>query len=176
MAHESLTNQIDWAQAEAAQSRERLIMDASARGIDETPGMTMEEQALGTLFEAHGALAEVLKQHDDLERLAVDEQEMREVRERSKKDVRMDRNVGPASPTILTSSKVNMTLKAIGSHQVLQNSDRHHDRLRPRLVRDYPRQTTLLLPLVKQMRPCPCHVLSPLGVDLERRRPIDSLV
>ena len=68
-------------------------MNALAKGMDESSGMTMEEQALGTLFEAHGALAEALKQHDDLERIAVDEQEFREVRERSKKDTRMDRNV-----------------------------------------------------------------------------------
>ena len=54
---------------------------------------TVEEQALATLFEAHGALAEALKQHDDLENLAADEKELREVRERSKKETRMDRNV-----------------------------------------------------------------------------------
>jgi hypothetical protein len=54
---------------------------------------TVEEQALATLFDAHGALAEALKQHDDLERMAADEKELREVRERSKKETRMDRNV-----------------------------------------------------------------------------------
>jgi hypothetical protein len=56
-------------------------------------GATVEEQALATLFDAHGALAEALKQHDDLERMAADEKELREVRERSKKETRMDRNV-----------------------------------------------------------------------------------
>ena len=68
-------------------------MNASAMGVDDVPGSTAEEEALGTLFETHGALAEALKQHDDLERLAVDEMEMREVRERSKKETRMNRNV-----------------------------------------------------------------------------------
>jgi hypothetical protein len=56
-------------------------------------GSTIEEKALAALFEAHGMLAEALKQHDDMERMAADEKELREVRERSKKETRMDRNV-----------------------------------------------------------------------------------
>ena len=52
-------------------------------------GNTMEERALATLLEAHAMLGEAIKHHDDLERMAVDEREMREVRERSKKDKRM---------------------------------------------------------------------------------------
>ena len=63
-------------------------------GTDEGSGLTTEEMALGELFETHSALAEALKQHDDMERMAVDEMEMREVRERSKKDTKMERNVG----------------------------------------------------------------------------------
>ena len=55
----------------------------------EVHGNTMEERALATLLEAHAMLGEAIKHHDDLERMAVDEREMREVRERSKKDVRM---------------------------------------------------------------------------------------
>lgn len=54
----------------------------------------MEEEALAKLFEAHGMLSDALKQHDDLERMARDEMELKEVRERSKRDQRMDRNVG----------------------------------------------------------------------------------
>lgn len=54
---------------------------------------TSEERALAMLFEAHGMLAEALKSNDDLERMARDDMQMREVRERSKKDLRMDRNV-----------------------------------------------------------------------------------
>lgn len=62
----------------------------------------MEERALAMLFEAHGMLGEALKQHDDLERMARDEVEMRQVRERSKKDVRMDRNVSQNLSITLT--------------------------------------------------------------------------
>ena len=90
MGHESLTNQIEWAQAEAAQSRERAIMMSPDQ---QYRAQTMEEDALARLFESHGMLGEALKQHDDLERMAWDELEMREVRERSKRDQRMDRNV-----------------------------------------------------------------------------------
>lgn len=54
---------------------------------------TIEEKALAKLLEAHGLLSEALTQHDDLERMARDEMELKEVRERSKKDTRMDRNV-----------------------------------------------------------------------------------
>ena len=68
-------------------------MAQSMNESDDSHGATMEEQALGQLFEAHAVLAESLKQHDDLERMAMDEREMREVRERSKKETRMDRNV-----------------------------------------------------------------------------------
>ncbi|KAK8846581.1 hypothetical protein IAR55_005667 [Kwoniella newhampshirensis] len=94
-AHESLTNQMDWAQAEAARSRNRhanLALDSGGNIEVDTPHQsTPEELALASLFEAHSALAEALKQHDDLDRMAMDEKEMREVRERSKKETRMDR-------------------------------------------------------------------------------------
>ncbi|WVQ97500.1 hypothetical protein IAU59_004614 [Kwoniella sp. CBS 9459] len=98
LAHESLTNQMDWAQAEAARSRERhanLTLDSGGNAnaaVDTTKHDTPEERALATLFEAHGALSEALKQHDELDRLGTEEKELREVRERSKKETRMDRN------------------------------------------------------------------------------------
>ncbi|WVR04273.1 hypothetical protein IAU60_001273 [Kwoniella sp. DSM 27419] len=94
LAHESLTNQMDWAQAEAQRSHERhggLTLDGNP-DADNTHGDTPEEQALANLFEAHSALAEALRQHDEMERIAAEDREMREVRERSKKDTRMDRN------------------------------------------------------------------------------------
>nr|XP_019047665.1 hypothetical protein I302_04281 [Kwoniella bestiolae CBS 10118]OCF26595.1 hypothetical protein I302_04281 [Kwoniella bestiolae CBS 10118] len=94
LAHESLTNQMDWAQAEAARSRERhasLTLDGNPNS-DNTRHDTPEEKALALLLEAHSALGEALKQHDDLTKLAGEEKEMREVRERSKKETRMDRN------------------------------------------------------------------------------------
>lgn len=95
MAHESLTNQMDWAQAEASRSREavnvhRLMTTDHEQDVN---SQTMEEEALGTLFEAHSSLAEAIRQHDELERMAQDEQELRQVRERSRKETRMDRNV-----------------------------------------------------------------------------------
>jgi hypothetical protein len=95
MAHESLTNQMDWAQAEASRSREnnnvqRLMTTDSEQDVR---SQTMEEEALGSLFEAHSALAEGIRQHDELERMAQDEAELRQARERSRKDTRMDRNV-----------------------------------------------------------------------------------
>lgn len=89
---------MEWAQAEAAQSRERSTSvghDSSESGHHET---TVEEAALASVFEAHGALSEVLKQHDDLGQLARDERQMREIKERSKTEVRMDRNVSGATP------------------------------------------------------------------------------
>ena len=91
-AHEQLTGQIDWAQAEANQSRERVLTEAYMDGQEEVRGTTMEEQALALLFEAHSALADALKHHDDLERVAMDEEEMREVQERSKQETRMERS------------------------------------------------------------------------------------
>ncbi|WVQ83898.1 hypothetical protein IAT38_006042 [Cryptococcus sp. DSM 104549] len=96
-AHTSLTDQMEWAQAEAARSRERhaqLTLDGSADSATQQAAAeaTPEEKALASLFEAHGMLAEAMKGHDDLERMARDEQELREVRERSKKETRMDRS------------------------------------------------------------------------------------
>ncbi|KIR27383.1 hypothetical protein I307_05570 [Cryptococcus deuterogattii 99/473] len=95
-AHESLTNQMDWAQAEASRSRERhanLTLDGSVpNNTNVSSETTPEERALAALFEAHAMLAEVMKQHDQLERMAHDEKELRVVRERSKKETKMDRS------------------------------------------------------------------------------------
>lgn len=85
LAHESLTNQMDWAQSEAARSRR------VANSVDGPHHSTAEENALALLFEAHGILTDALKQHDDLEKMAADDREIRSVQERSKKDTRMDR-------------------------------------------------------------------------------------
>lgn len=57
------------------------------------PGDTIEESALAALFEAHAALSEAIRQHDELDRMAMEQREMSEVRERSKKDMRMGRDV-----------------------------------------------------------------------------------
>jgi hypothetical protein len=68
-----------------------LHLDAS----QEIPrqGDTIEESALGALFDAHHALSEAIKQHDELDRMAMEQREISEVRERSKKDTKMGRDV-----------------------------------------------------------------------------------
>lgn len=89
-----------WAQAEASRSHERtnqggaLSLDVQPTDPRDRPkGSTIEEEALAALFEAHAALAEAIKQHDELDRMAMEYREMKEVRERSKKDTRMGRDV-----------------------------------------------------------------------------------
>lgn len=68
-----------------------LSLEPATRPVSET--ITIEEQALAALFEAHAALSEAIRQHDELDRMAMEQREMSEVRERSKKDVRMGRDV-----------------------------------------------------------------------------------
>jgi predicted transposase YbfD/YdcC len=104
MAHESLTNQMDWAQAEASRSRENINVQRlmTTDSEQDVRSQTMEEEALASLFEAHSALAEGIRQHDELERMAQDEYELKQVRERSRKDTRMDRNVCPTPQSRLT--------------------------------------------------------------------------
>jgi hypothetical protein len=84
---------MEWAQAEASHSRENANVQRLMTTDHEQDHQhqTLEEQALGLLFEAHSALAEGIKQHDDLEKMAMDEREMREVRERSRTETRIDR-------------------------------------------------------------------------------------
>ena len=91
LAHESLTNQMDWAQAEASRSRENANVQRLMTSDNEQDHQhqTLEEQALGLLFEAHSALSEGIRQHDDLEKLAMDERDLREARERSRKETRV---------------------------------------------------------------------------------------
>lgn len=88
---------MDWAQAEASRSRERhvnLTLDGSVpNSTNANSETTPEERALAALFEAHAMLADVMKQHDELERMAQNEKELWEVRERSKKETKMDRSV-----------------------------------------------------------------------------------
>jgi hypothetical protein len=90
-----------WAQAEAARSHERsngaLSLDVQPVE-DRTTNKTTEEEALAALFEAHAALADAIKQHDDLDSMAMEHRELSEVRERSKKDTRMGRDVSVPRP------------------------------------------------------------------------------
>ena len=89
-----------WAQAEAARSHERtqhtgaLSLDVQPTDEqDKAKSNTIEEEALAALFEAHAALADAIKQHDEMDRMAMEQREIREVSERSKKDTRMGRDV-----------------------------------------------------------------------------------
>lgn len=85
---EQLTTQMGWAQSEA--ERSRRVADSVPRS-EQTSLATQEESALEMLFKSHGALTESLKEYDDLSERCVEERQMREVQERSKKDTRMDR-------------------------------------------------------------------------------------
>lgn len=91
---------MDWAQAEAAKARR----EAESVENNEQHLTTLEEVALAQLFEAHSVVADALKQYDDLEKMAADEQEMRAVQERSKKETRLDRRVswGKTRSQVLT--------------------------------------------------------------------------
>lgn len=88
---------MNWASSEA--ERSRRVADSVQPSAKNAEGFiaTIEESALGLLFESHGALSEALKQYDDLEKMAMDEREIRAVQERSKKDTRMDRRVSHSS-------------------------------------------------------------------------------
>lgn len=156
LAHESLTNQIDWAQAEANQSRERAMFEASMNGTDEGSGLTTEEMALGELFETHSALAEALKQHDDMERMAVDEMEMREVRERSKKDTKMERNVGINFRRHWNALICRVVKRQTSSLRDSTLEDLPLDRLRPSVMLSYRQRIIPLSRLLGQSIAPPC--------------------
>ncbi|KAH9039426.1 hypothetical protein EDB84DRAFT_1477955, partial [Lactarius hengduanensis] len=57
-------------------------------GEDSPVEPTPEEQLLGALLEANGALTSVLRDHDDIERIGIE----RETLERSRQEVRLDRS------------------------------------------------------------------------------------
>ena len=58
-------------------------------GEDSPVETTPEEQLLGELLEANGALTSVLRDYDDIERIGIE----RETAERSRQEVRLDRSV-----------------------------------------------------------------------------------
>lgn len=59
-------------------------------GEDSPVELTPEEQLLGALLEANGALTSVLRDYDDIERIGIE----RETLERSRQEIRLDRSVG----------------------------------------------------------------------------------
>lgn len=84
----SLSTQMEWAQAQAANSRR--VAD-SVELQESNHMLTPEESALDVLLEAHGKLSDAMEQYDELARSAAYEREIRAVEEISKKDTRMDR-------------------------------------------------------------------------------------
>lgn len=66
-------------------------------GDDSPVELTPEEQLLGALLEANGALTSVLRDYDDIERIGVE----RDTLERSRQEVRLDRSVGCGWYTLL---------------------------------------------------------------------------
>ncbi len=58
-------------------------------GEDSPVELTPEEQLLGALLEANGALTSVLQDYDEIERIGIE----RETLERSRQEVRLDRSV-----------------------------------------------------------------------------------
>lgn len=61
--------------------------------------MTVEEQLLAALLQANQDLTEALREYDDVISLGASEREEREVRERSRKETRLDRTVSFLSAT-----------------------------------------------------------------------------
>lgn len=99
--------QIPWATAQADRSREelrRIYLDENGQETRPIP-TSKEEELLAALLAANQELLEAFKIYDDLERLGVAEQEEREVEERSRKEIRLDRTVSaPSTPFLLVCS------------------------------------------------------------------------
>ena len=80
-SHDLIGSQIPWATSEAEKSR----------GAARSPAHTTQEQLLESLLAAHGDLTECLKMHEDLERIAI-EQEAEE-RRKTERLVRFSSNL-----------------------------------------------------------------------------------
>lgn len=109
-SQELISAQIPWAFAGAERSRQDAHRNGEQRGpvrpsmesnrprtdsqisrtTSEDGQLTQEEQLLAALLAANEDLMEALRQYDDLERVGME----REAEERSRKETRMDRNVG----------------------------------------------------------------------------------
>ncbi|OXG10852.1 hypothetical protein C361_06890 [Cryptococcus neoformans Tu259-1] len=171
-AHESLTNQMDWAQAEASRSRERhvnLTLDGSVpNSMNANSETTPEERALAALFEAHAMLADVMKQHDELERMAQNEKELWEVRERSKKETKMDRSQQQLAATPINQSSSSRSPSptpriALPPTTIPQSNNPFRgsaqDAFRPRT----PSPDRHTFPLISRVSASPGRTSSPLG-------------
>lgn len=70
-----------------------MMNGLSLEAVESRPGDTIEEQALSVLFDAHASLSEAIRQHDEMDRMAQEQKQISEVRERSKKETKMGRDV-----------------------------------------------------------------------------------
>jgi len=82
LSQELVASQIPWASAQADRSREAMPHGSETR----------EEHLLADLLEAHGRAGEAIKMVDDARRRIDEEEEERQVTERSKVEVRLDRS------------------------------------------------------------------------------------
>jgi len=89
-SQEIITAQILWASAQADRAR-REYNEAHADGQLDPGSQTVEEDLFADLLQANQELLEVFRVYDEAERLAYQEQEEREVRERSRVETRLDR-------------------------------------------------------------------------------------
>lgn len=89
----SMMDQMAWASSLADKSKSRRERDEP----------TAEEEAFASLIDANEQLAEVLRLHEEMEKLARDERDMQAAEERSRREMRLDRSVStPSRATLLT--------------------------------------------------------------------------
>ncbi|KAH6911955.1 hypothetical protein BKA70DRAFT_1398023 [Coprinopsis sp. MPI-PUGE-AT-0042] len=81
--------QIEWATAQAEQSRVKRNAEREQRGED-GDDETIEEQLLGALLGANEELLYALRQHDDLLFLLRQDEDLFQIKKQSRKDIRMD--------------------------------------------------------------------------------------
>ncbi|KAH9025575.1 hypothetical protein EDB85DRAFT_2149658 [Lactarius pseudohatsudake] len=155
---ENVANNIPWATAGA--DRSRAAREAQQRTIkrrnsphrqnqkqgngEDSP----EEQLLGALLEANGALTSVLRDYDDIERIGIE----RETLEHSRQEVRLDRSMTAAMFTT--------------SISCLRPSDRPHAALRPSpSPSPSPNPPPIPIPAVLQPHAGQPHLLPPIPVQ-----------
>lgn len=86
--------QIPWATAQADRSREEIRrLYGESEDTNGSKTVSKEEELLAALLGANEELLEAFRIYDDLQRLGIMEQEEKEVQERSRKEIRIDRTV-----------------------------------------------------------------------------------
>lgn len=93
-SHDFIMAQIPWATAQADHSREEIRRVYGENGeVEGSKFVSKEEELLAALLGANEELLEAFRIYDDLQRLGIMEQEEKEVQERSRKEIRIDRTV-----------------------------------------------------------------------------------